>query len=278
MTQGSWRRISAEGRHQGTLLLRDPGPMIGYLMMGVLLITALRPLDVKLALVQGLSARAGLDQAVAGIAIMFSLFIMKICAAHLLNERIWHTWDRLRASPAGFGEILVAKSAPILVAMIAQQAIFMVFAATCFTLRPTGGWLMLATVCLAWSLCLLCLAMGASTLFTSPAQLSAAGDVFALVTTVFGGTLIPVAFMPRWMVRVAPASPGYWALRAYRAALLGSWAQLRTPALALAAFAVFGVLVGVALGRRLLPPPDVPRDRDRTHGDTALDALQPENS
>ena len=34
------------------------------------------------------------------MAVMFSLFALKIGAAHLLSERTWHAWDRLPASPA----------------------------------------------------------------------------------------------------------------------------------------------------------------------------------
>jgi len=74
------------------------------------------------------------------MAVMFSLFALKIGAAHLLNERTWHTWDRLRASPAGFGEILAGKALPIFVAVLAQQAVLFGVSAAAFGLHPTAGW------------------------------------------------------------------------------------------------------------------------------------------
>ena len=86
---------------------------------------------------------------------MFSLFALKVGAAQLLNERTWHTWDRLRTSPAGFGEILAGKSLPILVAIAAQQAILFGFAAAAFGLQPRAGWWALAACALAWSACVL---------------------------------------------------------------------------------------------------------------------------
>ena len=89
---------------------------------------------------------------------------------------------------------------------------------------------------------MLFLGVGASTLARSPAQLSAAGDVFALLTTVLGGALVPVALLPGWMRAIAPASPGYWALDAYRAALAGIRAQLGRP---LAMLGVFGAIGAV---------------------------------
>ena len=112
---------------------------------------------------------------------MFSLFALKVGAAQLLNERTWRTWDRLRTSPAGFGEILAGKSLPILVAIAAQQAILFGFAAVAFGLHPRAGWWALAACAVSWSACVLVLGLGASTLARSPAQLSAAGDVFALI-------------------------------------------------------------------------------------------------
>jgi ABC-2 type transport system permease protein len=184
------------------------------------------------------------------MAVMFSLFALKVGAAQLLNERTWHTWDRLRTSPAGFGEILVGKSLPILVAIAVQQALLFGFAAAAFGLRPSAGWWALAVCALAWSGCVLCLGLGASTLARSPAQLSAAGDVFALLTTVLGGALVPVSLLPGWMRAVAPASPGYWALDAYRAALAGDPGQLGRPLAMLGVFALIGVGAATLIGAR----------------------------
>jgi ABC-2 type transport system permease protein len=94
------------------------------------------------------------------------------------------------------------------------------------------------------------LGIGASTLARSPAQLSAAGDVFALLTTVLGGALVPVNLLPGWMRAVAPASPGYWALDAYRAALAGTPSQLGRPLAMLGVFALVGVGAAILIGAR----------------------------
>ena len=240
-------RLAAEVRHQAILLARDPGPMIGYLVMGLLLITVTRPLYVAL---DRLDAAAGTDHATAGMAVMFSLFALKIGAAHLLNERTWHTWDRLRASPAGFGEILAGKALPIFIAILAQQAVLFGVSAAAFGLRPQAGWLALAACAVAWSACVLLLGTGAATLARTPAQLSAAGDVFALLTTVLGGALVPVPLLPGWLRAVAPASPGYWALAAYRGALTATPGQLERPLALLGVFALAGVSVAALIGAR----------------------------
>ena len=250
-------RLAAEVRHQAILLARDPGPMIGYLLMGLLLITVTRPLYVELDRLTSVPAAAGTDQATAGMAVMFSLFALKIGAAHLLNERTWHTWDRLRSSPAGFGEILAGKSLPLLIAILAQQAVLFGVSAAAFGLQPRAGWPVLAACALAWSACVLLLGTGASTLARTPAQLSAAGDVFALLTTILGGAIVPVALLPSWLRFIAPASPGYWALAAYRCALTGATAQLGRPLAMLGVFALAGVgvaaLISAGHSRRFRP-------------------------
>ena len=150
MSRPSGVRLAAEVRHQSVLIARDPGPLIGYTVMGVLLITATRPLYAALSQLGMGSGESGIDRAAAGMAVMFSLFALKVGAAQLLNERTWHTWDRLRTSPAGFGEILVGKSLPILVAIAAQQALLFGFAAAAFGLHPRAGWWALAACAVAW--------------------------------------------------------------------------------------------------------------------------------
>jgi ABC-2 type transport system permease protein len=248
MRRASGIRLAAEVRHQSVLIARDPGPMIGYVVMGLLLITVLRPLYAALTANARPSTLTGLDEAAAGMAVMFSLFALKVGAAHLLNERTWRTWDRLRSSPAGFGEILAGKSLPIFLAIVAQQAILFGFSAAAFGLHPRAGWWALAVCALAWSACVLLLGVGASTLARSPAQLSAAGDIFALLTTVLGGSLVPVALLPSWLQHLAPASPGYWALDAYRNALVASPAQLTRPIAMLGVFALIGIATAALIG------------------------------
>src|SRR6266567_1490137 len=116
-------RLAAEIRHQGVLLARDPGPLIGYTVMPLLLITVLRPLYSAIGPLDSGRPGSGIDQAASGMAVMFALFALKVAGASMLNERTWGTWGRLRASPARPGEILLGKALPMFAAITAQQAI-----------------------------------------------------------------------------------------------------------------------------------------------------------
>jgi ABC-2 type transport system permease protein len=244
-----WRtRAGAEARHQAVLLARDPGPMIGYLVMGLLLMTATRPLYSALARGSSTRTGSGVDQAAAGMAVMFSLFALKIAGAHLLDERTWHTWDRLRATPASLDEILIGKTLPIYAAILAQQVLLFAFASVAFGLHPRAGWWTLAACIAGWSGCVLLLGTGWATLARTPAQLSAAGDLFALLTSVLGGAIVPIALLPGALHSLAPISPGYWGVQAYRAALTATPGQLVHPFVALAGFGILGAVATVVLG------------------------------
>lgn len=242
-------RLGAEMRHQTSLLLRDPGPMIGYVVMAMLLISVTRPMYNALGRFDPSLPVSGIDEASAGMAVMFSLFALKVVGAHMLNERTWNTWERLRATPASFGEIILAKSLPLFGAVLIQQVILFGFSAILFGLHPKSGWWLLFLCGMCWSACVMLLGAASSTLARSPAQLSAGGDMFAMLTTVMGGALVPVVLLPQWLRDVAPASPGYWALAAYRTSLLGSPGSLLRPIAMLGVFGLFGVVVAALIGR-----------------------------
>ena len=122
-------RVAALMRHEAVLLSRSPGPLIGYTVMPLLLMTVLRPMLEGIAQVGPTSDLNGTAQAASGMAVMFSLFALKVVGAGILQERTWHTWDRLRASPARPGEVLLGKAVPTLGVLIVQQTVILGFAA-----------------------------------------------------------------------------------------------------------------------------------------------------
>jgi ABC-2 type transport system permease protein len=246
----TYRRIAALATHESLLLARAPGPLIGYTVMPLLLMTVLQPTLERLSRVSPLEV-SGTAHAAAGMAVMFALFALKLVGADLLQERTWHTWDRLRASPALTSDVVIGKALPMLGVLLLHQAIILGFAAVMFGLRPTAPWWAVALVATAWSICILVLGAAAATLVRTPAQLSAAGDIAAIVTSILGGAMVPIAVLPAWLRAIAPLSPGYWAMRCY-------WIVLDDPAtvsttasvFGLVAFAAVGILASASLVRR----------------------------
>lgn len=221
-------RVLAVSRHQAALLVADPGPLIAYTVMPLVLGAVLRPLF-------------GAERAAAGMAVMFSLFVLKLIGTGLLEDRVRHTWDRVRGGPASLGELLAGRAVPLFGYLLVQQSLVFAVCGPPARFAATFG------VAGAWSVCVLALGTAAATLARTPAQLGAVGDIVAVTGTILAGALVPTGLLPGWLRTLGPATPGYWAMSAYRAALAG--APLGRQLLALAGFTAFGLLVSAVISR-----------------------------
>jgi ABC-2 type transport system permease protein len=190
----------------------------------------------------------GIGQAVIATLVTFSLLGLSIVGGSILVERIWHTWERIRATPVRPAELLVGKAVPAMAALLAQQALITGFGAAVLGLNVTGP-LLLAVAVGAWTLALLGMGAAIGVLARSLSELSVIYDVGGLILSSLGGALVPLAAMPGWVRHVAPGSPGYWAVSALQAALRGDGASTIRASVVLVGFALaFGVLAAVRAG------------------------------
>jgi len=237
-------RTGAIVRHNTILLLREPGPLASRLIMPVVFLALLHPLY------QAAQGRgAGIGQAVIATLVTFSLLALSIVGGSILTERIWHTWERIRATAVRPAELLVGKAVPAMAALLAQQALIIGFGVAVLGLNVTGP-LLLAAAVGAWTLALLGMGAAIGVLARSLAELSVIYDIGGMILSSLGGALVPLSVMPGWVRHVAPASPGYWAVSALKAALSGSGAGTLRAAAVLVGFALgFGALAAVRAGR-----------------------------
>lgn len=238
-------RIAVLTRHNLLLQAHEPGPLLSRLTMPVVIVLVLRPLYT--ATMGG--TQRGTIQAVTGMLVMFSLLGMSVVGNAVLTERTWHTLDRLRASPASPAELLAGKAVPVLLLVIAQQvAVLGLGIGVLGVPLPDAG--LLAVAVLSWALALLCGGSALATLARSHAELAALVDIGGLLCTVFAGALVPLRAMPAWARHLAPASPGYWALRGLRGALaVDRGATLSSAAVLLALAALAAAVAGIRLAR-----------------------------
>ncbi|MBG0813130.1 ABC transporter permease [Planomonospora sp. ID82291] len=234
-------RIGALARHNLIIRLRDPGQMISYVAMPMVLMLVLKPLYVR-ALDQGAA------QVATGLMVMFSVFAISMAGNAILSERTWRTWDRLRASRAPASELLIGKTLPLFAVMIAQQVILIVYGCLAIGLPvpPSPPLVLLAIV--IWAFALLSLGAALATLVRSHGELSVITDVGALTLSALGGALVPLSIMPGWAQTAAHASPGYYALDMMQAAVRGDAAGIAPSAAVLLAL---GLAAGAFAARRL---------------------------
>ncbi len=149
------------------------------------------------------SVFSGIGQAAAGMAMMPSLFALKVDAAHLLKERSWCTWGPTGSgctpSPASFGRDPCRKGAADLRRDRRPAGHPVRPLRRGFRAAPRAGSWALSICALSWSGCILLVGIRASTLACAPVQLSAAGDIFVLIG--IGGVAV-IGAHPVWRVLV----------------------------------------------------------------------------
>jgi ABC-2 type transport system permease protein len=237
-------RATALARHNAVLMLREPGPLISRLIQPLALIALMRPLYVA-----ALNGPAGTIQVDTGMLVMFSLLALSVIGSGIFAERGWHTWDRLRATPARASELLTAKALPGFAMLIAQQTVVLTFGVAVFGLRVPDPAL-LGVALASWTLALLGIGATLGAVARSQSELNIGYDIGGLLLSAMGGALVPLAELPGWARAVAPASPGYWAMAALRSALRDQTAgTLRAAAVLAGVAAVAGTAAAWRISR-----------------------------
>jgi ABC-2 type transport system permease protein len=237
MRRDALSRTGALIRHNVLLMLREPGPLASRMILPLVFLLLLHPLYE-----QAQGQRNGITQAVVATIVTFSMLAMSIAGSSILTERIWHTWERLRASAAHPAELLVGKATPVLAALVLQQGAVLAFAAAVLGLRVAEVPL-LVLVMLAWAVTLTGMGAALGLLVGSLSSLAACYDIGGMLLSSLGGALVPLAAMPIWIRHVAPVSPGYWAVSALEAALRGDASRALIASGVLLAFGACACLI-----------------------------------
>jgi ABC-2 type transport system permease protein len=234
-------RIGAVVRHNTIIRLRDPGQMISYIALPMVLMVVLKPLYVR-------AVDGGATQVVTGLLVMFSVFAIAIAGSSITVERHWRTWDRLRSTRAPATELLLGKTIPIFVVMFVQQAILLVYGCLVIGLPVPRSLGYVALAVAVWAFTLLAVGAALATIVRSLGELGMITDIGAMVLSSMGGALVPLSIMPGWAQVAAHVSPGYWALSLMQAAIRGDGAAMLLPAGILLAL---GAVAGTFAVRRL---------------------------
>jgi ABC-2 type transport system permease protein len=233
--------VYALARHNLRITLREPGPALSRIVSPLALMILIQPLYRSALPGQDGPARATLLALV-----MFSTLGLSVVANQLLTERVWHTLDRLRATPLRSAALVAGKCATPLCILVIQQVVVFGTAMAAFGVRPRSPAL-LVLVGLTWAITVLCLGAALGALLSTPSAVSAATDLGSLLSTAFSGALLPLAAMPWWVREIAPFSPGYWVVRGYDGALHASTATALTSCTVLAGVSI--VAAGFAAHR-----------------------------
>lgn len=242
------RRSLAIFRIEVRILLRAPVPLIVLVAMPIILMSFITPAYRPALIREGHLAANGAEQAVPGMAVMFSFFLIPNIGLTFFREHGWSTWERLRASPARTSEILFGKTLLPLLMSLGQLLTMFVVGGVIFDLKIRGSLLAIAAVAVTLSLCLVALGLLLTAWCRSVLQLNAAGNLGALFLAGVGGALTPIPSLSGWTRSIAPATPSYWAMRGFRSTILdgGGVVDIFMPVLVLAAFAACFLVLALA--------------------------------
>jgi ABC-2 type transport system permease protein len=237
----------AIARREALLLRRDPGPLVILVMMPLAVMAFVKPAGRILLTSAGNHNATGAEQAVPGVTVLFSFFLVADVSYAFFREHGWDTWDRLRATSVRTVEIIAGKAICPLMTSLAQLVILFSLGAVLFDFRLTGSLLGLGLVAASLSLCLVAAGVALAAVCKTMMQLNAIANLGGLVIAGLGGALTPVEALPGWARAIAPCSPAYWALRGFRSVVLehGSVSDVVGSTAVLLAFAVGFVLVGL---------------------------------
>ena len=238
----SLRRSGALAAHELRIMRHEAGSLSVFIVLPLVMVAFLNPVFSATLQAEGAST-GGASLAVPGMAVLFSLFLIGHMGFVFFREHQYGTWERLRATPLTPTEVIVGKAAPVLVLAVIQQALLFVLGLWLFDLRIAGSVLALGTIALALGTCLVACGVAAAAYVHSAQRLNAMSSVLAMVLGGIGGSLTPIESLPGWAQRLAPISPGYWAVNGYRSVIVDG-AGLGGVAGPVAALVVFALAAG----------------------------------
>ncbi len=242
----SLSRSGAIARQELRVLRSDPAFLIiSSTVIPLLLMALVKPGFHYAFAAQGHPAANGAEQAVPGMAVMFTLFLMSNVGIGFIREHGWGTWERLRASWASPSEIMVGKVAVPLLLVITQLVFLLGVGGVLFGLRVHGSIVALVAVSAVFCICVVALGLALFSLCHTAMQLNAISYLLALLFAGLGGAITPLSLLPGWARTIAPGAPSYWAMRGYRSVILGhaGLGDVIEPVAMLTAFAAVSLMV-----------------------------------
>jgi len=132
-------------------------------------------------------------------------------AVSIVTERTAGTFLRLRLAPITRAHILAGKGLACFVACFAISAILILIGNLIFGVRVTNVVILLIGL-VASALCFVGLMMFISVIGKTEESVGGAAWGILLVAAMAGGGMLPVFFMPKWLLTISHFSPVKWAI------------------------------------------------------------------
>lgn len=168
-------------------------------------------------------------------------------AVSIVKERTGGTFLRLKVAPISRTQILAGKAAACFATVLAVIALMMLLGLILGIQLARPGLLILAAVCIALGFVGLMMTM--SVIGKSEEAVNGAAWAIIVVMCMFGGGMMPLAFLPKFMTIISHFSPVKWAILALEGAIWRGFtgAEMLLPCGVLLGVGITGFLVGATV-------------------------------
>lgn len=165
-------------------------------------------------------------------------------AVSIVRERTRGTWVRLKIAPIRRSQILIGKAAACYVTTLAVIGM-MTAIGMLLGMRP-GNYLHLAIAALVIAYCYVGIMMTLSVIGKTEEVVAGASWGANVVFAMFGGAMVPLAFLPSFMQPLSSLSPVKWAILSLEGAIWRqfTFGEMLLPLSVLAAIGTVGMIVG----------------------------------
>ncbi|MFN3412679.1 MAG: ABC transporter permease [Thermoanaerobaculum sp.] len=136
----------------------------------------------------------------------------------VVRERAAGTWLRLRMAPLSAHQVIGGKFLACYLTSLASLGLLWLISTTFFPVDLGGRWLGLLTVIVCPGFCFSAIMLLIATLGKTEETVSGWGWAILLVLAMFGGGMIPLAFMPSWLAAASKLNPAQWTVLALEGA------------------------------------------------------------
>ncbi len=172
-------------------------------------------------------------------------------AISIVRERTTGTYQRLRIGPISQADILAGKGLACFLTCASVIVLLVAVGKLVFKV-PIGSPAMFLLGAVCTCLCFVGLMMLVSTLGKTEQSVGGAGWAILMVLAMFGGAMMPLAFMPPWMRSISHVSPIKWGILAMEGGIWRSFTvtEMLLPCGVLLAFGAAFFALGVLMLRR----------------------------
>ncbi len=249
------KQIAVMARHELDLLRAMWLPVTLYFLMPLAILAFIEGgFNVYLQFEDPAAGFSGADLAAPGQATMFGFMSLSTIGFLFLGDHGWGTWNRVRSLGVRPSQIMASKLGTAYLNQLAIFAFVMTAASLLFDLTVRGPLIALVTVELFMAAVTVGYCLIACAVTRNQAEFNAFAYLGALVLAGLGGALTPFETLPGWAQAVAPLTPTYWSVRAFRKVILegvGLWdVRVELAVLTLVAAVFFVVGAGLFDGNK----------------------------